>query len=132
MDRPTLFIPHLAALVIFLPALIRLGVDDTSEGIEAGPSPPSSKPGNIRHASKDDEEAQMLLRLCALEFMICLSETMPSKVRMVEGWVQAATQCCLEGMAEFDEGEGTGTGLEAWLAADVSSHRHNVSLISKT
>ena len=75
------------------------------------------------NSGEDDytEEIQML-RLCALEFMTFLSESLPKAVMMTEGWIEAAVQWCMEGMAAYHEEEGTGPGLEAWLAVVVSVH----------
>jgi hypothetical protein len=53
--------------------------------------------------------------------MLSLSEAKPSMVKKVPGWVEIMVRACLEAMGEFDEEEGSGSGLEAWLADDVST-----------
>jgi hypothetical protein len=85
--------------------------------------------GNSGEDDYTNEEEIRMLRLCALEFMISLSESMPNKVTKIEGWVEVAIQCCMEGMAGYNDEEGTGSGLEAWLVADVSIHfyRHTTA-----
>jgi importin-5 len=72
-----------------------------------------------RDTSEEDDQKQTL-RLSALEFMLSLSEAKPSMVKKVPGWVEIMVRVCLEAMGEFEEDEGSGSGLEAWLADDVS------------
>jgi hypothetical protein len=71
-----------------------------------------------RDTSEEDDQKQTL-RLSALEFMLSLSEAKPSMVKKVPGWVVIMVRACLEAMGEFEEDEGSGSGLEAWLADDV-------------
>ena len=40
-------------------------------------------------------------------------------VKKVPGWVEVMVRACLEAMGEFEEDEGSGSGLDAWLAEDV-------------
>lgn len=146
-SHPTLFEPHLPALLSFLPALILPSADcgptptvgrpfpsaSTSGGSAAGgggpafvfpppgtsPSPGANGGGN---GGEDDDEEKQALRLNALEFMISLSEARPSMVRKVNGWVEVVVRACLEGMGEFDEDDAE--SLETWLKSDVRCSFH--------
>jgi hypothetical protein len=128
-STPTLFAPHLNALLAFLPALILPATDcgPTPTVAKPFPSPPKrsfsfpptapssqSHSGGTAEDSADTEKEEV--RKAALEFMITLSEAKPSMVRKVPGWVGAAVRGCLEGMGEFDEET---QSLELWLDADV-------------
>jgi importin-5 len=128
-SAPTLFAPHLNALLGFLPALI-LPVADcgpTPTVAKPFPSPPkrsfsfpptpASPPPRTDATAEDTAEAEKdEMRKAALEFMVSLSEAKPSMVRKVPGWVAAAVRGCLEGMGEFEDDAGS---LEVWLDADV-------------
>jgi len=90
-------------------------------------SPPSASPlpsasphlqGEADTSEEDDQK--QTLRLSALEFMLSLSEAKQSMVKKVSGWVEIMVRACLEAMGEFEEEEGSGSGLDAWLAEDVS------------
>ena len=124
-SHPTLFAPHLPALLSFLRALIMPTAD-------SGPTPTATKPFPATGTSfsfppgetvqqndegdaeaAEDEEKQQV-RKAGLELMVTLSEAKPSMVKRAEGWTAAAVRACLEGMGELPE-----DGLEAWLEADV-------------
>jgi hypothetical protein len=62
-----------------------------------------------------DADERQTLRLAALEFMVSLSEARAGMVKRVDGWVGIMVRACLEGMGEFEEGD----GLEGWLEEDV-------------
>jgi hypothetical protein len=62
-----------------------------------------------------DADERQTLRLAALEFMVSLSEARAGMVKRVDGWVGIMVRACLEGMGEFEEGD----GLEGWLDEDV-------------
>lgn len=134
-SHPTLFAPHLPALLAFLPQLI-LPVQDW----DCGPTPTVAKPFPANHSSfefppplptsmqttSDDLDAKQTLRLTALEFMLSLSESRPSMVRKIDGWVSVLVRACLEGMGEIDEftddsPDGEHSADEAWCNEDVSS-----------
>jgi importin-5 len=152
--HPTLFAPHLPALLTFLPGLILPPVDcgptptvgrpfPRSGGSRQGAfvfpppspnpssppsSPPSASPASSASANSHDDrdtneedDQKQTLRLSALEFMLSLSEAKQSMVKKVPGWVEIMVRACLEAMGEFEEDEGAGTSLEAWLAEDVST-----------
>lgn len=151
--HPTLFAPHLPALLTFLPGLILPPVDcgptptvgrpfpggsGSRQGAFVFPPPstnPSSPPPSPLSTSAassaspqpqgdqdtgEDDDQKQTLRLSTLEFMLSLSEAKPSMVKKVPGWVEIMVRACLEAMGEFEEDEGTGSGLDAWLAEDVS------------
>ena len=40
-------------------------------------------------------------------------------MKKVPGWVEVMVRACLEAMGEFEEDEGSGSGLDAWLVEDV-------------
>lgn len=124
-SHPTLFAPHLPALLSFLRALIMPTAD-------SGPTPTVAKPFPATSTSfafppdqtvqqtdegdaeaAEDEEKQQV-RKAALELMVTLGEAKPSMVKRVEGWTPAIVRACLEGMGELPE-----EGLETWLEADV-------------
>jgi importin-5 len=160
-SHPTLFAPHLHALLTFLPGLILPPVDcgptptvgrpfPGSSGSRQGgfvfpptssnPSSPSASPPSAspaptasahlhgdQDASEEDDQKQTL-RLSALEFMLSLSEARASMVRKVPGWVEIMVRACLEAMGEFEEDEGAGSSLDAWLTEDVSA-RHYGSML---
>jgi importin-5 len=52
--------------------------------------------------------------------MLSLSEAKASMVKKLPGWIEIMVRACLEAMGEFEEDEGSGSGLEAWLADDVN------------
>lgn len=90
-------------------------------------TPPSTSPATStsphlqdERDTGEEEDQKQTLRLSALEFMLSLSEAKPTMVKKVPGWVEIMVRACLEAMGEFDEDEGSGSGLEAWLAEDVS------------
>lgn len=124
-SHPTLFAPHLPALLSFLRALIMPTADSGPTPTVAKPFPATSTsfafpPGQTVQQSDDgdaeaaeDEEKQQVRR-AALELMVTLSEAKPSMVKRVEGWTPAIVRACLEGMGELPE-----DGLDAWLEADV-------------
>ncbi|KAF9218740.1 ARM repeat-containing protein [Gyrodon lividus] len=125
-SHPTLFAPHLTALLLFLRALIMPTADSGPTPTVAKPFPNTSTsfvfpPGHGHQqddevdaeAAEDDEKEQV--RRAALEFMVSLSEAKPSMVKRVDGWTMAIVRACLEGMGELPE-----DGLEAWLEADIS------------
>ncbi|RDB16214.1 Importin subunit beta-3 [Hypsizygus marmoreus] len=148
-SHPTLFAPHLPALLQFLPALILPAID-------CGPTPTMGRPFPTRGGStssssarqgafvfppdspgsstspvpspheegeelslSEEEDLKQTLRLSALEFMISLSEARPAMVRKQQGWVEVIVRSCLEAMGEFDE-DAEG-GLEGWLSEDPSN-----------
>lgn len=147
-SHPSLFEPHLQALLRFLPALLTPAAD-------CGPTPTVAKPFPISgdggsngrqtafvfpptsplapsggEASHDpsaepndsaDDDERAALRLATLEFMVSLSEARPGMVKKVSGWVGVIVRACLEGMGEFDESESTNEGLQSWLNDDVYS-----------
>ncbi|KAJ7185708.1 armadillo-type protein [Mycena filopes] len=160
--HPSLFAPHLQALLSFFPSLIlpsadpgptptvsRPFVTDGGEGNTsdrqgafvfpppqsptAASTPPASAGGagsphsSTTSASFDggssaerdlDADERQTLRLAALEFMVSLSEARASIVKRVDGWVGVMVRACLEGMGEFEEGD----GLEGWLEEDPSAN----------
>lgn len=153
--HPTLFAPHLPALLTFLPGLILPPVDcgptptvgrpfpggsGSRQGAFVFPPPstnPSSPPPSPLSTSAassaspqpqgdqdtgEDDDQKQTLRLSTLEFMLSLSEAKPSMVKKVPGWVEIMVRACLEAMGEFEEDEGTGSGLDAWLAEDPSNN----------
>jgi hypothetical protein len=119
---PDLFAPHLPALLSFLPSLLLPSADP-------GPTPTISKPyptegaftfdfppagaGKAKDEPRDEEGEEV--RKAALEFMVSLSESKPSMVRRVEGWIPVIIKGCLEGMGELEE-----DSTPLWLEADVS------------
>ncbi|KAJ7247863.1 armadillo-type protein [Mycena haematopus] len=160
--HPSLFQPHLQALLSFFPSLILPSADP-------GPTPTVSRPfpsdgeGNTSdrqgafvfpppespHASSPptsagvggatrttptsasfdgaaqspaerdlDADERQTLRLAALEFMVSLSEARAGMVKRIDGWVGIMVRACLEGMGEFEEGD----GLEGWLEEDPSAN----------
>lgn len=157
--HPSLFAPHLQALLSFFPSLILPSADcgptptvsrpfptdggegNTSDRQGAFVFPPPQSPntpltppasagagGSARttptSASFDgaapverdlDADERQTLRLAALEFMVSLSEARAGMVKRVDGWVGIMVRACLEGMGEFEEGD----GLEGWLDEDV-------------
>ncbi|TFK34400.1 ARM repeat-containing protein [Crucibulum laeve] len=142
--HPTLFAPHLQALLSFLPGLILPAVDcgptptvgrpfpssssSSSTGKSAFVFPPpgssslhspnsNSQEEGENEDEADDADERATLRLAALEFMISLSEAKPGMVRKVPGWVEAVVRACLEGMGEVDEDD-----LEGWLKEDPSAN----------
>ncbi|KAF9236016.1 armadillo-type protein [Melanogaster broomeanus] len=132
-SHPTLFAPHLIALLSFLRALIMPTSDSGPTPTVAKPFPNTSTsfafpPGDGQQqndecdaeAAADDEKEQV--RRAALEAMISLSEAKPSMVKRVEGWTLAIVRACLEGMGEMPE-----DGLEAWLEADPSEDSQDES-----
>jgi len=52
--------------------------------------------------------------------MLSLSEVKASMVKRVPGWIEIMVRACLEAMGKFGEDEGSGRGLEAWLADDMN------------
>jgi hypothetical protein len=132
-SHPTLFVPHLLALLSFLRALIMPTADPGPTPTVAKPFPATSTsfafpPGQTVQQSnegdvetvEDDEKQQV--RRAALELMVTLSEAKPSMVKRVEGWTPAIVRACLEGMGELPE-----EGLEAWLEADPSEESQDES-----
>jgi len=119
---PDLFAPHLPALLAFVPTLLLPSADP-------GPTPTISKPyptegsftfdfppagaGKAKDEPKDEEGEE--IRKAALEFMVSLSESKPSMVKRVEGWIPVIIKGCLEGMGEIEE-----DSTPLWLEADVS------------
>ncbi|KAJ7906329.1 armadillo-type protein [Mycena leptocephala] len=160
--HPSLFAPHLQALLSFFPSLILPSADcgptptvsrpfptdggegNTSDRQGAFVFPPPQSPntpltppasagagGSARttptSASFDgaapverdlDADERQTLRLAALEFMVSLSEARAGMVKRVDGWVGIMVRACLEGMGEFEEGD----GLEGWLDEDPSTN----------
>ena len=145
--HPSLFGPHLPALVSFLPGLILPPVLDegvTPTPLKSNPTRPArsftfppvtsaaqgvaagrhglnlntSFSGTQPPCGNDDDESARELRLTSLEFMLSLSEAKPSMAKRVEGWVSVMVRACLEGMGGFDEDENQ-TELREWLAEDV-------------
>lgn len=123
-SNPTLFAPHIPALLKFLPNLILPSGDPGPTPTVARPNPsggssfifppPDEKgKGVTSHGSPEDEEEEEV-RKAALEFMISLSEARPSMVRRIEAWTAAIVRGCLEGMGEIPEED-----TEIWLEADV-------------
>ncbi|KAJ6627915.1 ARM repeat-containing protein [Mycena sp. CBHHK59/15] len=165
--HPTLFSPHLQALLSFFPTLILPSADcgptptvsrpfptDSGEGNTADrqgafvfpppqsphtspPPPASAGAGGSTHststsasfdggvpADRDlDADERQTLRLAALEFMVSLSEARAGMVKRVDGWVGIMVRACLEGMGEFEEGD----GLEGWLDEDPSANSNSES-----
>lgn len=119
---PDLFAPHLPALLSFVPTLLLPSADP-------GPTPTISKPyptegtfsfdfppataGKAKEEPRDEEGEEV--RKAALEFMVSLSESKPSMVKRVEGWIPIIIKGCLEGMGELEE-----DSTPLWLEADVS------------
>ncbi|KAJ7666061.1 armadillo-type protein [Mycena polygramma] len=158
--HPSLFAPHLQALLSFFPSLILPSADcgptptvsrpfptDGGEGntsdrqgafVFPPPQSPNTNPSSpptsagagvsARAASTSDGGApverdldadeRQTLRLAALEFMVSLSEARAGMVKRVDGWVGIMVRACLEGMGEFDEGD----GLDGWLEEDPSAN----------
>lgn len=118
---PDLFTPHLPALLSFVPTLLIPSADP-------GPTPTISKPyptegafsfdfppagtGKEKDEPRDEEGEE--IRKAALEFMVSLSESKPSMVKQVEGWIPVIIKGCLEGMGEIEE-----DSTPLWLEADV-------------
>ncbi|TFK20034.1 ARM repeat-containing protein [Coprinopsis marcescibilis] len=137
--HPSLFAPHLNALLSFLPSLILPAVDsgptptvgrpfpvgNGGKGGSAFVFPPadsiSESSGNDENAEDDggseEDDERASLRLAALEFMVSLSEAKPGMVKKVNGWVEIIVRACLEGMGEFDEDE----SVDVWLKEDPSA-----------
>lgn len=125
--HPHLFEPHLPALLKFLPGLILPSADSGPTPTVARPNPdtpsftfppPAPDPdlkGKSTARSVDDEESDEV-RKAALEFMVTLSESKPSMVKHVNGWVAAMVRGCLEGMGEMPEDD-----TDIWLEADVGN-----------
>jgi len=119
---PDLFAPHLPALLSFVPTLLLPSADP-------GPTPTISKPyptegafsfdfppastGKAKEELRD-EEGEAICK-AALEFMVSLSESKPSMVKRVDGWIPIMIKGCLEGMGELEE-----DSTPLWLEADVS------------
>ncbi|KAJ7016005.1 armadillo-type protein [Mycena alexandri] len=160
--HPSLFAPHLQALLSFFPSLILPSADcgptptvsrpfvaDGGEGTTSDRQgafvfPPPQSPttplippvaagaGGSTHSTPTstsfdaespverdlDADERQTLRLAALEFMVSLSEARASMVKRIDGWVGVMVRACLEGMGEFDEGD----GLEGWLEEDPSAN----------
>ncbi|KAJ7108609.1 armadillo-type protein [Mycena epipterygia] len=160
--HPSLFAPHLQALLSFFPTLILPSADpgptptvsrpfptESGEGNTTdrqgafvfpppqSPHTPSTPPastgaGGSTHttptsasfeggapAERDlDADERQTLRLAALEFMVSLSEARAGMVKRVDGWVGVMVRACLEGMGEFEEGD----GLDGWLEEDPSAN----------
>ena len=127
-SNPSLFAPHLADLLKFLPSLILPSADagptptvsrpnpnGTSSFAFPPPSATSDEKGKAAAVDDDDEETNEV-RKAALEFMVSLSEARPGMVRRVDGWTAAVVHGCLEGMGEIPEED-----MEIWLEADVRS-----------
>jgi hypothetical protein len=127
-SHPTLFAPHLQAILSFLPQLILPAVDSgptptvtvpfpsSASKQSAFEFPPPSTPSTQEPEVDDEAEARSTMRLTALEFMISLSEARPSMVRKNDNWVSVMVRACLEGMGELDEDE----DINVWLKEDVS------------
>jgi hypothetical protein len=98
--------------------------DTSSPSTPPSESPAPSASPHLRDDQdiSEEEDQKQTLRLSALEFMLSLSEAKPSMVKKVPGWVEIMIRACLEAMGEFEEDEGTGSGLNAWLADDVCIH----------
>ncbi|KAJ7512803.1 armadillo-type protein [Mycena galericulata] len=160
--HPSLFAPHLQALLSFFPSLILPSADcgptptvsrpfpiDGGEGNTAdrqgafvfpppqSPHAPTTPPASAGAAGSTqatptsgafdgdapaerdlDADERQTLRLAALEFMVSLSEARPGMVKRIDGWVGIMVRACLEGMGEFDEGD----GLAGWLEEDPSTN----------
>ncbi|KAJ7778194.1 armadillo-type protein [Mycena metata] len=163
--HPSLFAPHLHALLSFFPSLILPSADcgptptvsrpfvaDGGEGTTAdrqgafvfpppqSPTSPLTPPaaagaGGSTHSTPTstsfdtdspverdlDADERQTLRLAALEFMVSLSEARASMVKRIEGWVGVMVRACLEGMGEFDEGDGLEGMPSANSAAEAES-----------
>ncbi|KAH7106921.1 ARM repeat-containing protein [Auriculariales sp. MPI-PUGE-AT-0066] len=95
---PSLFEPHLRALLAFLPPLILPSAQ------ESLPTPTTSEPfpnhGSVADTKDEHKEAS---RRAAIELMVTLSEAKPSMVKKVDGWVPILIRACLEGMGEVEE-----------------------------
>lgn len=123
-SNPSLFEPHLPALLKFLPGLILPSVDSGPTPTVARPNPdsqaftfPPPSASDIKGkgpATNDEDEETTEVRKAALEFMVSLSEARPSMVKKVDGWTAAVVRGCLEGMGEIPEDD-----IEIWLEADV-------------
>lgn len=119
---PDLFAPHLPALLSFVPTLLLPSADPgptptiskpyPSEGSFSFDFPPASA-GKAKDEPRDEEGEEV--RKAALEFMVSLSESKPSMVKRVEGWIPVIIKGCLEGMGEIEE-----DSTPLWLEADVS------------
>ncbi|KAF4565293.1 hypothetical protein EYR36_001863 [Pleurotus pulmonarius] len=159
-SHPSLFEPHLQALLRFLPALLTPAADCgptptvakpfpiSSDGGSNGrqtafvfppTSPPAPSGGEPSHDpsadpndTTDDDDERAALRLATLEFMVSLSEARPGMVKKVNGWVGVIVRACLEGMGEFDESESTNEGLQSWLNDDPSSPTNATTLSADT
>ena len=111
-SHPSLFEPHLPALLKFLPALILPSVDSGPTPTVARPNPDSQSftfpPPDVKGkgpAVNDEDEETTEVRKAALEFMVSLTEARPSMVRRVDGWTAAVVRGCLEGMGEIPDDE---------------------------
>ncbi|KII95405.1 hypothetical protein PLICRDRAFT_86789 [Plicaturopsis crispa FD-325 SS-3] len=120
---PSLFAPHLAALLTFVPALVLPSVDSgptptvarpfPAEGGFAFPPPGEGKKEEGEEDTAEADEERDEVRKAALEFMLSLSEARPAMVRKTDGWVPALVRGCLEGMGELSD-----DNLDVWLEAD--------------
>ncbi|KAI0314845.1 armadillo-type protein [Amylostereum chailletii] len=116
---PSLFQPHIPALLSFLPALLLPSADPGPTPTVARPFPNSGSsfvfPPESAPAERDEDEDEEAseVRKSVLEFMVSLSEARPTMVRNVDGWVSAVVRGCLAGMGELRDDE-----LETWLEAD--------------
>ena len=119
---PSLFQPHIPALLAFLPALLLPSADPGPTPTVARPFPAGRSftfPPPATSADEDDEDEEAAeVRRSVLEFMVSLSEARPGMVRNVEAWVAAVVRGCLAGMGELRDDE-----LETWLEADVRTSR---------
>lgn len=129
---PSVFAPHLPALLAFLPTLILPSVDPGPTPTVSQPFPghearfsfpptTSSEPKGKVIEERDEETEEV--RKTALEFMVSLSEAKPAMVKRVEGWIPAIVKGCLEGMGELQE-----DSTQVWLESDVNpSVLHNLA-----
>lgn len=69
----------------------------------------------MRADDDDDDDEREETRRAALELMVSLSESRPSLVKRIEGWLPSLIRACLEGIAELPDDE---VSLQAWLDAD--------------
>ncbi|KAH7909589.1 ARM repeat-containing protein [Hygrophoropsis aurantiaca] len=124
--RPSLFAPHLVALLTYLRTLIMPTADSGPTPTVAKPFPGTQgaftfPPGPDQGVQDDrdsevvEDEEKDLVRKSALELMVSLSEAKPAMVKRTEGWTAALVRACLEGMGELPE-----NGLDAWLEAEPS------------
>ncbi|TRM64570.1 armadillo-type protein [Schizophyllum amplum] len=136
---PSLFAPHVPALLSMMPQLVLPPVDSGPTPTvtqpfqpfaqDQAPRSPSQSP--TPNGDEEDAEERRKLRSAALEFMLSLTEAKPSMFKPPENsvmatssgyqpqndaWVPVLVRACLEGMAELSDDD-----TEPWLQEDPSA-----------